>query len=254
MQTIHQFGGRGLRSAAWLGIATLFLLSAACGGEESSEQTNPGGSGGATGGSGGTAGTAGAGGAMGGNAGMAGAGATGGAGGSAGVGGETGGTGGSAGCIIPAPTDLLDDYFVTMSLLLAPNSPLLATASLELDPATNALTATLQPLDAANLTPVGTPLTGQSTSPVSPDGSFEVVFGTVTVPGEANSISGSEIETTLVLQGDSGSLCTPVEVFCGDMSGEMSKPMAGVNLEGSTFSFQRITDPGNLPPPLLECE
>jgi hypothetical protein len=72
----------------------------------------------------------------------------------------------------------------------------------------------------------------------------------VTLCGEANPISGSDITSTLVLD---GTLCEGTVGFaCGDLTGTVDAPIPGFDLTGSTFTMQEYQ--GAKPTPLINCE
>lgn len=85
---------------------------------------------------------------------------------------------------------------------------------------------------------------------VADDGSFTWDFGDIRICPEANPISGSEIQTSLIL---SGSFCTSTPGFgCGDVSGIVSTPIPNYDLTGSTFTTQAFEGPEK-PAPLIDC-
>jgi hypothetical protein len=105
----------------------------------------------------------------------------------------------------------------------------------------------LQPLDAHDWhTPVGVPTSGGPFA-LDQDGLFDAAFATVTVPPEANPISGTELVMTPALH-----LTERAPLACGDVTGEVTQPIM-LDLSGSTFTLQPITDPGNYPTPLIDC-
>ena len=76
----------------------------------------------------------------------------------------------------------------------------------------------------------------------------------VSMDGKANPISGSLLETQLILRGQAGSLCKGSDFACGTAEGIASKPIKDLNLAGSTFTMQLLAAPGDYPPPLLNCD
>ena len=92
----------------------------------------------------------------------------------------------------------------------------------------------LTPLSVAERTPVGTPIETEAV-PVNPDGSFVLPFGNVAVTGEANPISGGDIEADLTLNGQ----IRQSDYICGDIVGDLLQPTS-FNLEGTTVGLVRV--------------
>lgn len=81
---------------------------------------------------------------------------------------------------------------------------------------------------------------------VREDGSYDVDLGEVTVIGEANPITGSELVATLTMSG----FIQDENFICGLVNGTLTSP-AELSLDGSTFGAVRIesTEPADLPVP-----
>lgn len=79
--------------------------------------------------------------------------------------------------------------------------------------------------------------------PVTPEGTFELDMGNVTILGEANPISQSIIKANLVLRGEIRS----ADAWCGTITGMATEPLE-LNLEGTTFATKRLMD--TIPDPL----
>ena len=107
----------------------------------------------------------------------------------------------------------------------------------------------LQPLSAADRrTPVGQPVT-IGPLPLSPDGAVHAEFPPLVVTGEANPITGGEIEAQVTLD---ARFCGDTDFHCGSVSGSVTPPIP-LDLTGSTFAMERVQG-GTLPPqPFLSC-
>lgn len=199
------------------------------------------------------AGTGGTGGTGTGGTGGTGTGGTGAVGGASGGGGEsgTGGTGGGGTCSPLTQADVANGYMFTLSAVILPNKAFVADASITLDEANNTISMSVQPLRADDkTTPVGAPILGGPFQ-IQPDGSFNADFGNITMAGDANPISGSDLVTTLTLVAEPGGWCSESTFVCGSALGQATKPIS-LNLEGSTFTFQRL-DGSGYPPAVINC-
>jgi hypothetical protein len=83
------------------------------------------------------------------------------------------------------------------------------------------------------------------------DGSFVVDMGLVMISGEANPVTGSDMEATMVLHGQ------PVapDAMCGDMTGILMSPLE-YDLAGSTFAAIPLAggcDADFFPAPIYNC-
>lgn len=134
--------------------------------------------------------------------------------------------------------DFGGDYVLALAVTLSPDTPLLL--SLEVDVAADLETfdLVLQPLstqaDPDPLALVGDPFELRDV-PYAIDGSFETPRSSVTIPGRANPISGSQIVAQVSLVGSArqGAGERP-RLLCGRVSGEVSDPLM-LDLAGSTF-------------------
>ena len=154
-------------------------------------------------------------------------------------------------CTPPTLGDASNQYFMGLSLSIAPSKPFLflVTATIDVD----RISFRVQPLDASDGTsPVGSPFLG-GPFPIATDGSFVGDFGTVSVDPAANPISGSELLTTLALEGMSGGWCGSSPFVCGIADGVATKPIADLDLAGSTFAMQKLPHPGVYPEPKSAC-
>ncbi len=161
----------------------------------------------------------------------------------------------ASGCVMPTAEDLQDKFLFALSANIAKTIPILCLGTLTVSQgaAGAEISFSLQPLDAKDKkTPVGNPIAG-GPFPIQADGSFVGDFGTIEVVGAANPISGSDLSTTAVLTGAPGGFCKPADFICGDIAGNLTKPFA-LDLKGSKFTFQRITDPNAYPVAKIDCE
>ncbi|XXX75301.1 hypothetical protein WMF30_47400 [Sorangium sp. So ce134] len=144
------------------------------------------------------------------------------------------------------------DFFFSLSAYLLPQAPIVFVASLTTEASDGGLSfsMTFQPLEAADRrTPTG-PSVDVGPFELNEDGTFAAELPTIVVPGNANPISGSELEATITL---SGTLCAPADFVCGDVTGTATRPV-NLDLVGSTFAMERITDPSSYPASVINCK
>lgn len=157
-------------------------------------------------------------------------------------------------CSKISQADVANGYLFTLSASISRNKPFLANATVTIDEGANTISFSVQPLDAGDkTTPVGAPIPG-GPFPIEEDGSFVGDFGEVTMVGEANPISGSELATTLLLRGQPGGWCAQSTFVCGEVEGIASKPIENLDLKTSTFTFQRLENPGVYPEAVINCD
>lgn len=115
----------------------------------------------------------------------------------------------------------------------------------------------LQPLSAADQTTPACGATHEYTDlVVNADGSFAWTLAPDDAPlslcGEANPISGSEISTGLTI---SGTICggAAAGFVCGPVTGTVATPIPNYDLTGSTYTMQKGMG-GTFPPPVINCE
>jgi hypothetical protein len=167
-------------------------------------------------------------------------------------GGSTSASTGSGGsCAAPMAGEFDGQWLFSLSAKLKPKKPvaflMAVTTTDEGGQLKMGLKAT--PLSAMDhMTPVGAEIDAGSFD-VAADGTFAASLGTLTVSGDANTITpGSDIVATVNLQGQ---LCSNDPDFvCGSVTGEVTMPIM-YDLAGSTFTMQRVT--GDLPLPLIDC-
>ena len=164
----------------------------------------------------------------------------------------TGGGGGAPACEVPVAGEVDGDYIFALSAKIAKKKPVLFLTTLTTADDNGTLTMSLhmQALTATDRkTPIGD-IIDIGPSPVEADGSFKIDFPTIQTPGAANPVSGSLLESTVTI---ASSLCKPADFICGDVTGNLTKPLAIPDLTGSTFTMQRITDPAAYPDPVINC-
>lgn len=162
-----------------------------------------------------------------------------------------GGRGGGDGCL-PEAGAVDGDFFFNLSAYLLPQAPIVFLASLTTAASDGGLSfsMTFQALEVADRrTPTGSPA-DVGPYELSEDGTFTAELPTIVVPGNANPISGSELEATITL---AGTLCAPADFVCGDVTGTASRPVE-LDLKGSTFAMERITDPSSYPAAVINCK
>jgi hypothetical protein len=151
-------------------------------------------------------------------------------------------------CMAPAVAETMGDHLFTLSAALGPDQPVLFDTQLAYDGM--ALTFTMQPLLAMDrMTKTGMPvMLGPYT--VAPDGCFAADFPELSVPGEANPISGTVIVADIAI---TGRICAGYMSFCGDVTGNLIMPFM-FDLAGSTYTCEKLAMPGAYPePPTINC-
>ncbi|NVB36673.1 hypothetical protein G6O69_02440 [Pseudenhygromyxa sp. WMMC2535] len=151
----------------------------------------------------------------------------------------------------PSLPDISGDFLFALVTTLDPETPLQFATHVDFSYAADGASGTaefcFQPLSldvGAKTEPrefVDEPLC-YSDIAVDEAGAFEIDMGTVQVSGEANPITGSDIEATLVVSGD----IVHVDAMCGELSGEVTSPLT-YDLAGSTFGAMRLADDGSDP-------
>jgi hypothetical protein len=150
----------------------------------------------------------------------------------------------------PGADDYSGTFLFALETSLGPDLPLqfvttiAYTASAE---GGGTMDVTFQPLSLTQmmvLTPrefVGEPITYEDIA-VSPEGAFDIDMGLVMVTGEANPVTGSDIEATLIVHGN----MVDENTSCGELEGMLMSPLE-FNLAGSTFGAIRLGDDGSNP-------
>lgn len=164
-------------------------------------------------------------------------------------------TGVGGGCSLPMAGELDGQFLFSLSANLKPKKAIAllmdVTTTEENGQLMMKLTAT--PLSGTDhVTPVDDPIDIPA-FPVNSDGTFLAQLGTITVSGEANTITpGSDITATVGLQ---GGVCAETPDFvCGLVKGSVTMPIT-LDLEmpnPSTFTMQRVTN-GMIPFPQIDC-
>lgn len=162
-------------------------------------------------------------------------------------------TGVGGGCSAPMAGELDGDFLFSLSAKLKPKKAIALLMKVTTTDSGGTLMMGLEatPLSGMDhMTPVDAPITIAPFA-INADGSFDASLGTITVNGEANTITpGSDIVATVNLQ---GRLCAENPDFiCGTVTGMVTMPIT-LDLAGSTFTMQRVTDMSTLPFPMLDC-
>ncbi len=151
-------------------------------------------------------------------------------------------------CDLPATSDVAPHYYVALSAVFSPTQPIMFLGTVTWDG--TSLSLDFQPLDRFDhVTPKGDPVHGGPFT-VAADGSFDADMGAIAVSGDANPISGLDIETLAQLHAAAGEFCKPLQFICGTVTGTVSKPdyLAGATLEGSTFTMTAMSSATAFPP------
>ncbi|MBW2529655.1 MAG: hypothetical protein JRI23_36095 [Deltaproteobacteria bacterium] len=159
-----------------------------------------------------------------------------------------GSSGVGGGCALPAVGELDGEYLFSLVVQLSATKPAPLKATLTTAPGATGFEYSLgmQPLSAEDrATEVGAPFT-LGPFPVNPDGSFDSDWGTITVPGDTNPISASELVADVQV---AGTLC-PGDYFCGIANGQVTSP-APIDISGSTWTMESLAT--FTEPPKLNC-
>lgn len=155
--------------------------------------------------------------------------------------------------IAPQPGDIDGDFFQTLLTSVNVEKPLYLLTTVttsDLDGGLG-LAIKLQPLDKVDRkTPIGDPLDVPAVA-VGEDGKFTIDIPELVIPAAANSLAAVAATATVKYEGN---VCGDGSFICGDVSGEAGALGQTFDLTGSTFTFQRITDPASYPDPVLNCE
>jgi len=154
-------------------------------------------------------------------------------------------------CQVPEVGAVDGDYLLTLSAKLNAKQPIMFLAHLTTAAMGEGLgfSMNLQPLAATDRkTPVGD---AADVGPfqIEADGAFTADMPPLSVTGEANPITGSDIQADATLI---GTFCAPAESLCGDVTGQAIASIT-VALDGSTFTLQKIADPASYPEAVINC-
>jgi hypothetical protein len=147
------------------------------------------------------------------------------------------------------PPELDGEYVFALSAVIQPDTPILFLTQVTGQSSPPSIQLVFQPLSAADRrTPVGQPVT-IGPLPLMPDGTLNAELPPLVVAGEANPITGGQIDAQVTLN---GRLCGGTDFQCGTVTGNVTQPV-GLDLMGSTFAMERVQ--GGVPPdqPLLSC-
>jgi hypothetical protein len=142
------------------------------------------------------------------------------------------------GTYCPTSEDASGTYVLAVVTPLDPAKPLLLKAVVNVDAAASPMTIqmVLTPLSVIDKTPIGESIETEA-EPIEDDGSFVLPFGAVAVTGEANPISGSDIEANLILEGQ----IRGADSICGVVTGQLIKPTE-FDLEGTTVGMAAVAE------------
>ena len=136
----------------------------------------------------------------------------------------------------PMLMDATGTYMIAVLTPLDQSKPLLMrtivdVTGLDTDPAAPKIKMTLTPLSVDGREPIGETIETEYVD-LAADGSFELPFGNVKVTGDANPISGSDIEADLTLKGQVRSETS----ICGEIVGDLIQPTS-FDLAGTTVGL-----------------
>ncbi|EYF06476.1 hypothetical protein [Chondromyces apiculatus] len=149
-------------------------------------------------------------------------------------------------CAPPEAGAIDGDHLLTLSVNLNPKKPVVFIAGVTTTAMGDGLglSMTLQALAAADRTTLVGDVTTVGPYEVGADGAFVAELPELTVPAEANAITGSQIKAKVTL---TGTLCADA-LACGKVTGT-----AVVNVDGSDFTLQKIDDPAAYPEAVINC-
>lgn len=151
--------------------------------------------------------------------------------------------------------DITGVFFLAVSTDISPGVPLLFGTTVEVAEDGETANMVFQPLVADRLfgvpkpnarEPVGDAITVNDI-PLN-DGTFVADMGRVTVDGEANPITGTDILAIIILNGN----ILSEDVFCGNVGGQVLEPV-DQELVASTFYAERSDDFSTIETPIYEC-
>ena len=155
---------------------------------------------------------------------------------------------GDVSCVVD-PAALTGSYLLALSVVVAPQSPIVALLDLAIDPSGATLSlSNVQALSAQDRrTPVGPPV---SAGPFPVSGAVaQLDLPGLAVPGAANPISGQDIVADVVL---TLNLCPVGTFLCGVADGMVTQPLQ-LALAGSTFTLSPATGGAGPEPPPIDC-
>jgi hypothetical protein len=143
-----------------------------------------------------------------------------------------------------------EEFLITIAPKPFPTKPNLMRATIEIVEGNNmVLTAQSYHYDRTRL--VGAPVVTDPV-PIREDGFFRTNPLILDTPGEANcALPDTAVQVEVTLEG--GQVCDDTTFACGVMNGTVLG--LGVDLNGSTFTAQKIEEGSTtIPPPVLNCE
>ena len=151
--------------------------------------------------------------------------------------------------------DFSGQYLLGLSTTLAVGVPILFSCDVTVAADLETLDLSIQPLttdaDSTPRVPTGETFTAAGV-PYAEDGSFTADLGDVTVPGNANPISGSDIVASVVITATAFPMTEELpSYFCGQVMGMVTVPLP-VDLAGSTIGAVQTTGFTDAEP-LLSC-
>lgn len=158
-------------------------------------------------------------------------------------------------CKPPAAAKVSGDYLVSLVAKQFKTKPIVFIGTMNATAGDDGgldVTLVVQPISKDDRkTKVGEPTPELGPFAVAKDGAFTFDLGPITIPGEANPVTGSEIKADADMI---GRMCAPGDFMFGEVTG-VAEASITLKLDGgSVFTFQRIEDPANLPNPVIKCD
>jgi hypothetical protein len=164
---------------------------------------------------------------------------------------DTGTGTGTNACTLPEAGAADGDFLLTLSAKLNPQKPFVFLAKVTTESMGDGLGVSLnvQPLRADDRTTLVGEAVDVGPYEIAADGSLLMELPTLSIPGEANPITGNPIEATATL---TGTVCAPGEFVCGDVTGQAKSGALTLKLDGSTYTLQKVTD-STYPVAVINC-
>lgn len=181
---------------------------------------------------------------------------SGGAAGAAGAGGTDAG-GDAAVCEAPKPKEIDGDYLFALAAVLDTAKPILFRTKVTTEDVggKTGMRWKLQPLLWSDRkTEVGTiidlPATTEPAFLLGADGTFDAKLPPLTITGEANPFSHTDLTAEVTLK---GKFCGVADFFCGTADGGVTVPLE-IPLKGSTWTLEKVTGTTYPEPPHINCK
>jgi hypothetical protein len=160
-----------------------------------------------------------------------------------------------------SPEQLSGSYLLVVSTTIAPRIPVIYETQIEAEQDGDTLAVRLRERPLSKLdrkSPVG-PWSDWADGTVDAEGHFASDTLHLTIPADANALTGldTEVEITLSAWLSSPEGTAPTDFVCGDVTGRIVGPIPLDDLSGSTFTVTRVADlddAESFPEAVLNCD